>query len=81
MTYSPDWSATMRINQSKLDQLNAIMDAWLDQRKRDQLNGVEDDDDDEDDDCINPLAAPPNAPFSDSPPEHIHGEGKKDLFK
>lgn len=39
---------------------------------------------DEDDlhDPTNPLKSPPNAPFSDGAPQHIHGHGqpKRDLF-
>jgi hypothetical protein len=31
-------------------------------------------------DIENPLAAPNNAPFSDSPPQQIHGQPKRDLF-
>jgi hypothetical protein len=28
-----------------------------------------------------PIAEPPNVPQEDSAPQHIHGAGKKDLFK
>jgi hypothetical protein len=40
------------------------------------------DDEDFEHDITNPLEAPSNAPFSDSPPEKIHGEGesKEDDF-
>jgi hypothetical protein len=31
-------------------------------------------------DIENPLAAPNNAPFSDSPPAQIHSQPKRDLF-
>ena len=34
----------------------------------------------EDCDFTNPLDAPREAPFADSPPAHIHGQPKKDLF-
>jgi hypothetical protein len=68
----------MPISQSKLQQLNDMLDSWLERREKGQLNGIDDDDDC--DDPLNPLEAPPHAPFADSPPARIHGEPKRDLF-
>ena len=36
------------------------------------------DSEDRERDITNPLDAPSNAPFSNSPPSHIHGEGRED---
>jgi len=71
----------MPIDKSRVDRMITMMDDFLKQREEDRLNGYDDDDDEDCDDILNPLAAPTNAPFSDSPPERIHGEpSKKDLF-
>ena len=62
----------MPCDPEKIKKVDALLDSWLDMRARYP-------DDDEDDCDINPLDAPPSAPFySDGPPEKIHGEGKTD---
>jgi hypothetical protein len=70
----------MPVSQSKLQQLNDMMDSWLEQRKLDQLAGV-DDDEDEDTDPVQfqdphekPVAEPPSTPQEDSSPK------RRDLF-
>lgn len=68
----------MPIDKSRVDRMISMMDDFLKQREEDKLNGYDDDDDC--DEYLNPLEAPGNAPFSDSPPAQIHGEPKKDLF-
>jgi hypothetical protein len=72
----------MTISQSRLQQLNDMMDAWLEQRKLDELAGVDDDDEDETDPVQfqdpheEPVAEPPTMPQEDSVPRRPI----KDLF-
>jgi hypothetical protein len=70
----------MPIDKAKVQKLIDAMDKFLEQREKDRLAGI---DEDEDDcyDINNPLEAPPQQPFGDSPPSRIHGEPKRDLFK
>jgi hypothetical protein len=71
---------SMPCEPSKLAKLNMLLDAYLEARKAPDFY----DDEDEDEDVINPLSAP--KPLGDGegaggPPQQIHGEGKRDLFK
>ena len=50
---------------ARLDEMEAQRQARWDSEDRER-------------DITNPLDAPPNAPFSDSPPSQIHGEGRED---
>jgi hypothetical protein len=59
----------MPIDQSKLCRVDEAVDSWL--KRRDSASN-------EDKPPRNPLEAPPQMPFSDSPPGKIHGEGKQD---
>jgi hypothetical protein len=71
----------MPIDKSRMDRMISMMDDYLKQLEQDKLNGYPDDDEEDCDyDIVNPLDAPPSRPFTDSPPQQIHGEPKKDLF-
>jgi hypothetical protein len=48
----------MPIDKSKLQKLKDMMDSWLEQRKQDQLNGVDDDDENEDTDPVQFMEPP-----------------------
>jgi hypothetical protein len=68
----------MPIDKSRVDRMIKMMDEFLIQHFKDSLS----DDDEDEDEFLDPLDAPPSEPFySDSPPEQIHGQPKKDLFK
>ena len=54
----------MPLDRSRIDRMITMMDAWLTQREQEARY-----DENEDEPPCNPLDAPPNAPFSDSPPE------------
>ena len=61
----------MPITKARLDRMIDMIDsAWL---KRRDSEGRERD-------ITNPLEAPPQAPFSDSPPEKIHGKPDQELW-
>jgi hypothetical protein len=67
----------MPIDKSRLDRMITMIDDWMKQRVDAAEYDIE-----------NPVEAPPNAlpvprqaPFSDSPPQQIHGQPpKRDLF-
>jgi hypothetical protein len=53
--------------------LNTMIDVWLEQRKLDQAEGI--------DDITDPLDAPPSEPFyHDGSPEKIHGQPNQELW-
>jgi hypothetical protein len=56
----------MPVSKSKLDQLNAMLDDYLEQREKDRLAGI---DDDEDDDPVQFLETPRTLPVSEPPAE------------
>jgi hypothetical protein len=68
------------VSQSKLQQLNDMMDAWLQQRQQDRLDGIDDDDDEDTDpeqflyQQQEPVAEPPTTIPQDS-------AKRKDLFR
>jgi hypothetical protein len=77
----------MPVSLSKLQKLNDLMDSWLEQRKQDQLNGVDDDEDEDTDPQqfldptrTTPVAEPPSEPQEDGAPQRIHGSPKRSLF-
>jgi hypothetical protein len=68
----------MPLDRTKVDRMIAKMDAWLKQRDQEIAAGTYyDDDDQEDEPPCDPLDAP-QQPFSDSPPEKIHGQPEQD---
>jgi hypothetical protein len=79
----------MPISKSKLDQFNAMLDQYLEQREKDRLASVDDDDEDdpvqfldpEETRRTGPIAEPPVEPQEDCAPQRIHGAGRKDLFR
>jgi hypothetical protein len=78
----------MPVSQSKLQKLNDMMDSWLEQRKQDRLNGIDDEDEDDPEQFLDPeekprtgpIAEPPVEPQEDGAPQHIHGAGRRSLF-
>jgi hypothetical protein len=75
----------MPVDRSQLRRMIDKMETALSimERQQEARQKVLDDECDEEineEQFINPLDAPPNAPFADSPPEKIHGEGKQDEF-
>ena len=78
----------MPVEKAKVLKLIEMMDNYLKQREQDQLEGVDDEDPDTDpiefqetySARVMPVAEPPD-PLTDSPPQRIHGEPRKDLFK
>jgi hypothetical protein len=64
----------MPIEPSKLQQILDSVDRLL----ADNKEKLRTDFHNRDRDITNPLDAPPQMPFSDSPPGKIHGEGKQD---
>jgi hypothetical protein len=72
----------MPLTKAELQRINDcidMMDAWLTQRDLQIATGTYYDDDDEDEELAEGNTIPtPTQPFSDGPPERIHGEGRKD---
>ena len=64
----------MPIEPSKLQQILDSVDRLLASNKEKLRTDFHN----RDRDITNPLDAPPQMPFSDSPPGKIHGEGKQD---
>jgi hypothetical protein len=62
--------ATMPIDKEKMQKVMDAIDDYFAQRAEDEY-------DEDDDDFLNPLDAPPNAPFSDGAQQ----KPKRDLFK
>jgi hypothetical protein len=69
----------MPIEPSKLQQIIDSVEQYLMENKDKILAAYKDGKDCSD--ILNPLNAPPRTPFAaDSPPSHIHGQPKCDLF-
>jgi hypothetical protein len=69
----------MPIERARLDRMIAKMDAWLTQREQEQAARHDAEDREKEEELARGNTMPtPTQPFSDSPPEKIHGEGRED---
>jgi hypothetical protein len=71
----------MPIDRSQLRRMIDSMERAMTRMECDQKARHDAEDREYEEQFTNPLDAPPCAPFSDSPPAHIHGYPRKDLFK
>ena len=80
------WRLKVPLTKSRLQRINDCLDMMSKRLDEIEEQRIREDAEDEiealrGERLENPLEAPPNAPFySDSPPAHIHGAPKRDLF-
>ena len=72
----------MPVDRSQLRRMIDSMERALTRMEEEQRLRFDAEDREMEENCgiTNPLDAPPEAPFADSPPSHIHGQPRKDLF-
>lgn len=71
----------MPLDRTKVDRMIAKMDAWLTQREQEQAARHDADDREREEELRKGNTMPtPTQPFSDSPPEKIHGQPDQELW-